>query len=222
MHIIVLVAALALPLQGKTIVIDPGHNGANWSHPAEINRLVDAGGFRKACDTTGASTNDGYAEPAYNLDVALRLAQILRAAGARVVLTRTTNNGVGPCVNERAAIGNRAHADAAISIHADGGPASGHGFHVIYKPGAARSYRLALAIRAAFRAGTGEPYSTYAGHEALDVRTDLGGLNLSTVPKVFIETANMRNAGDARRLESAAYRQREAVALARGLEAFLH
>ena len=54
------------------------------------------------------------------------------------------------------------------------------------------------------------------------MRTDLGGLNLSTVPKVFIETANMRNAVDAKRLESAAYRQREAMALAHGLEAFLH
>jgi N-acetylmuramoyl-L-alanine amidase len=222
MHILVLVAALALPLHGKTIVIDPGHNGANWSHPADINRLVDAGGFRKACDTTGTSTNDGYAEAGYNFDVATRLARILRAAGARVVLTRTTNDGVGPCINQRAAIGNRAHADAAISIHADGGPAGGLGFHVIYKPGAAQSYKLALAIRAAFHAGTGEPYSTYAGRDALDVRTDLGGLNLSTVPKVFIETGNMRNAGDAKRLESAAYREREAAALARGLEAFLH
>ena len=134
MHIFVLAAAIVLPLHGKTIVIDPGHNGANWSHPAEINRLVDAGGFRKACDTTGTSTNEGYAEAGYNLDVALRLAEVLRAAGARVVLTRTTNDGWGPCINERAAIGNRAHADAAISIHADGGPASGRGFHVIYPP----------------------------------------------------------------------------------------
>jgi N-acetylmuramoyl-L-alanine amidase len=222
MHILLAVAALVLPLHGKTIVIDPGHNGANWSHPSEINRLVEAGGFRKACDTTGTSTNDGYSEAAYNLDVATRLARILRATGARVVLTRTTNDGVGPCINERAAIGNRAHADAAISIHADGGPSGGSGFHVIYKPGAAQSHRLALAIRAGFRAGTGEPFSTYAGRDGLDVRTDLGGLNLSTVPKVLIETGNMRNAGDAARLESAAYRQREAAALARGLEAFLH
>ena len=87
---------------------------------------------------------------------------------------------------------------------------------------AAASYRLALDIRAAYRSGTGMPYSTYAGSNALFVRTDLGGLNLSDVPKVFIETGNMRNVGDAARLESAAYRQREAAALARGFEAFLH
>ena len=211
-----------LPLLGKTIVIDPGHNGANWSHPSEINRLVNAGGFLKACDTTGTSTDDGYSEAAYNFDVAIRLARVLRAAGARVVLTRTSNDGVGPCINVRAEIGNRAHADAAISIHADGGPSGGSGFEVIYKPSDSPSYKLALAIRGAFRVGTGEPYADYVGHDGLDVRTDLGGLNLSTVPKVFIETGNMRNAADAKRLESAGYRGREAIALARGLEAFLH
>ena len=229
---VVLAAVLAVgpqPLAGKTVVIDPGHNGRNWAHPREVNRLVDAGTLRKACDTTGAETAGGYTEPAYNLDVARRLARILRAAGARVVLTRTTNDGWGPCITTRAAIGNRARADAAISIHADGGPASGRGFHVIYPPPlpgltddiAAPSRRLALAIRAAFTAGTGEPESTYAGRHGLDVRSDLGGLNLSDVPKVLIETGNMRNAADAARLESPAYRQREAAALAHGIEAFL-
>jgi N-acetylmuramoyl-L-alanine amidase len=157
----------------------------------------------------------------YDLDVAMRLARILRREGADVVLTRTTNDGVGPCIDERAAIGNRAHADAAISIHADGGPSGGRGFHVIYKPNAPESRRLALAVRQAFAAGIGEPYSTYAGRDGLDVRTDLGGLNRSTVPKVLIETANMRNGDDARLLESPTYRQREAVALARGLERFV-
>src|SRR2546421_12382886 len=122
-----------LPLLGKTIAVDPGHNGANWSHPAEIDRVVDAGGFRKACDTTGASTNDGYTEAAYNFDVAMRLARILRREGATVVLTRTSNDGVGPCIDERAAIGNDARADAAISIHADGGPPRGRGLAGVYK-----------------------------------------------------------------------------------------
>src|SRR4051794_25047456 len=224
-----LALVLALPLAGKTIAVDPGHNGGNAAHAAQIARLVDAGTVRKACDTVGTSTDDGYAEHAYNLDVALRLARVLRAQGARVVLTRTTNTGWGPCITRRAAIGNAAHADAAISIHADGGPVGGRGFHVIYPPSipgltddiAARSRRLALDVRAAFATGTGEPYATYTGTRGLDVRSDLGGLNLSDVPKVFIETANMRNAWDARRLRSARYRGQEANALVRGLAAFL-
>src|SRR2546421_359532 len=227
-------ATLALvaapPLAGKTVAIDPGHNGGNYRHAAEIGRLVDAGTLRKPCDTTGTATDTGYTEAAYNLDVALRLARILRADGARVVLTRKTNTGWGPCITERAAIGNRAHADVALSIHADGGPTWGRGFHVIYPPSirgltddiAVPSRRLALVLRSAFERGTGLPRSTYVGSGAgLDVRSDLGGLNLSNVPKVFIETANMRNAKDAALLVKASFRQREARALARGLTNFL-
>ena len=52
-------------------------------------------------------------------------------------------------------------------------------------------------------------------------RSDLGGLNLSNVPKVFIETGNMRNATDASLLESADFRQHAAQALAVGLNQFL-
>jgi N-acetylmuramoyl-L-alanine amidase len=229
MLVLAIAVAVALPLHGKTVVIDPGHNGRNWAHPAEINRLVDAGTLRKACDTTGAETTGGYPEAAHNLDVARRLARILRAQGARVILTRTTNDGWGPCITVRAAVGNRADADLAISIHADGGPTDGRGFHVAYPPSiagltndiAAASRRLARAVRDAFRAGTGEPVSNYAGSAGLDVRPDLGGLNLSDVPKVLIETGNMRNAADARRLEAPAYREREARALARGIAGFL-
>ena len=119
-------------------------------------------GFRKACDTTGTSTNDGISEAWYDFDVAVRLVRILRSEGARVVLTRKSNDGVGPCIDERAAIGNRAHADAAISIHADGGPPGGRGFDVIYKPNAPASHRLALAVRRAFAVITGE--------QVLDIR----------------------------------------------------
>lgn len=215
-------------LAGKVVVIDPGHNGGNAAHPEIINQLVSAGTFRKACDTTGTATNGGYPEYAFTMDVALRLASILRAHGAKVVLTRSSSAGVGPCINVRAAIGNEAHADAAISIHADGGPSTGYGFHVI-APGSIGtnnsivkpSYRLALDVRSGYATGTGEHTATYVATNGLTVRTDLGGLNLSTVPKVFIECANMRNAADAARLTSAAFRQRAAAGIAAGITAFL-
>ena len=57
----------------KTIAIDPGHDGGNYAHAAEINRPIFIGTQTRACDTTGTQTNDGYSEAAYNLDVALRL-----------------------------------------------------------------------------------------------------------------------------------------------------
>jgi N-acetylmuramoyl-L-alanine amidase len=216
-------------LRGRTVAIDAGHNGGNARHATEISRLVDAGTLRKACDTVGTRTPSGYSEAAHNLDVALRLAAVLRRAGARVVLTRRTNTGWGPCITRRAAIGNRARADVAISIHADGGPAGGRGFHVIHPAAvrgltddiAAPSHRLALALRNAYRAGTRMAPATYVGRAGLARRSDLGGLNLSDVPKVFLEAGNMRNRADARLLSSPAFRQREADAIARGLAAFL-
>jgi N-acetylmuramoyl-L-alanine amidase len=215
-------------LAGRTITIDPGHNGGNYAHTSEINRPIFIGTQSRACDTTGTATNDGYTEAAYNLDVALRLRDILQAAGANVVMTRTTNDGWGPCIDERAAIGNRAHADAAISIHADGGPAGGRGFHVLAPALIAgytddiysASHTLAVDVRDAFLA-TGMPTSTYYATDGIAERTDLGGLNLSDVPKVFIETGNMRNSTDVALLESADFRQREAQALAAALDRFL-
>lgn len=223
-------AATGNGLRGRTIVVDPGHDGANGAHPEAINRLVDIGNARKECDTTGTATDAGYRESAYTFDVARRLQAVLEARGATVVLTRTSDDGVGPCIDERARIGNQARADAAISIHADGGPATGTGFHVI-RPApmggpvdavVEPSTRLAQAIRTAFAAGTATAPATYLStQDGIVARSDLGGLNLSTVPKVFIETGNMRNAADAARLGDPAFREREAEALADGLQRFL-
>ena len=222
-------AFMIASLAGQTVVLDPGHNGANAAHPKRINRQVDVGqGMRKACDTTGTATASGYAESAYTLAVARETARILRRHGAEVVLTRSSDAGVGPCITRRARIGNREQADAAVSIHADGGPESGRGFHVI-RPTRIEgltddiyedSRRLGRVLRDEYGERTGLPRSTYLG-SGLVARGDLGGLRLSDVPKVFIETANMRNAADARKLESRRFRKRIARGIAEGVIRFL-
>ncbi|MEO7745308.1 MAG: N-acetylmuramoyl-L-alanine amidase [Actinomycetota bacterium] len=214
------------PLAGRVVHLDAGHDGGNAAQPARARALVPAGGFRKPCNTTGTSTDSGYAEHAFTFDVVARAAALLRAQGATVVLSRASDTGFGPCVDRRAAIGNLAHADAAISVHADGALSSGRGFHVIAAALApdggnaamlARSYRLALAVRAAFRTGTGEQYATYTAHQGLTRRSDLAGLNLSRVPTVFIECGNMRNPGDAQRMRDPVWRQSAARALVSSL-----
>ncbi len=219
-------------LAGRTVVIDPGHNNGNAEHTAAISRTVDIGTNRKECDTTGTETNAGYPEATYTLDVAHRVRTLLEARGAKVVLTYDGDRPYGPCVDERARIGNDAHADAALSIHADGAPADRLGFHVIApKPVhqgaadtraiAAPSLRLATTLRSHFTTATGEPLANYLGGKGLTIRDDLGGLNLSTVPKVFIECGNMRNAHDAAALTNPAWRQHAAQGIADGLTAFL-
>jgi N-acetylmuramoyl-L-alanine amidase len=219
------------PLAGARIAIDPGHNGRNGAHPEVINEPVPIGnGETKACDTVGTQTASGYTESAYNMSVARKLKRLLKRSGARVRLTRKDDDGVGPCIDRRARIGNGFEADAAVSIHADGGPPSGRGFHVIYpakidgltddiyRP----SRRLARKLRNAYERRTGLPRSTYAGTDGLDRRSDLGGLRLSNVPKVFIETANMQNAADAHKLERRGFRKRIARGIRDGLRRFLN
>ncbi|MBT2387171.1 N-acetylmuramoyl-L-alanine amidase [Streptomyces sp. ISL-11] len=221
------------PLSGKTVVVDPGHNIRNSRHTAEINRSVDIGTGRKECDTTGTSTDAGYAEAEFSLDVAHRIRDILRKQGAKVTLTHDGDREWGPCVTERAEIGNKARADAAVSVHADGSAVGNRGFHVILpaqvKGGAADTSRIvgpskALGERIAgyFVRDTGSGPSNYiGGGTGLDTRGDLGGLNLSTVPKVFIECGNMRDPQDAGHLTDADWREKAAQGIADGIADFL-
>nr|WP_231976491.1 N-acetylmuramoyl-L-alanine amidase [Streptomyces sp. 3214.6] len=230
------IASTAAPasLKGKVVVIDPGHNPDNVQHTAAINRKVDIGTNWKECDTTGTSTNSGYSEAEFTLDVAHRLRTLLQQQGATVKLTQDGDREYGPCVDERARIGNAAHADAVVSIHADGAGAGDRGFHVILPAtvheGAADtravvgpSKDLGKLIAGDFARTTGSSPANYIGDgTGLVTRKDLGGLNLSTVPKVFIECGNMRDTKDAALLTSGAWRQKAAQGISEGIVSFLH
>jgi N-acetylmuramoyl-L-alanine amidase len=219
----------SMPLAGNIVTVDPGHNGGNFTHPQEIARQVYDGNGYKECDTTGTAAPDGYRETDFNWSVGVDLRRLLATSGAHVVMTRQSNDGVGPCVNERAAIGNRAHSSAAISIHADGGPPGGSGFAILVPapiPSGrndaiiAPSRRLANDLRPALERMGLHP-STYDGVNGIAPRTDLGGLNLSRVPKVLVEVGNMQNGPDEAPMERPAFRERVARALFEGLAQFL-
>src|SRR3984957_16207844 len=216
------------PLAGTVIGIDPGHNGGNFDDPAFIGAQIWNGREDEDCDTTGTQTDSGYTEAQFNFNVARYLRAILLADGARVVMTRSSDTGVGPCVTTRAQIINRAHVNVAVDIHADGGPASGRGFTVLEPVSdsvnskvVGASDRFARVLRSAFESGTGMPLSTYDGVDGLQPRDDLAGLNLTTVPKVLLECGNMRNAVDAKLLVSNAFQKRAAAAIAAGMIKFL-
>ena len=221
-------APAALPLTGEIIGIDPGHNGGNFTDPGAIAHLIWNGAEWEACDTTGTMTDGGYTEAQFTFNVARYLRADLLRDGARVVMTRTSNDGVGPCVNRRAEIINDAHADVAVDIHADGGPASGRGFTIL-EPVAdgpndkviAASQRFGADVRQAMLAGTPMPVSDYYGVDGIEPRDDLAGLNLTTVPKVLIECGNMRNATDAALLVTARFQQLLAGALTAAIVRFL-
>jgi N-acetylmuramoyl-L-alanine amidase len=216
------------PLAGEVVGIDPGHNGLNYSAPGVIDAPIFNGTGTESCDTTGTATDSGYTEAQFNFNVATYLEADLQSEGATVVLTRPNNAGVGPCVTTRAAIIDDAHADVAVDIHADGGPADGRGFAVL-EPTAdgpnngvvATSAAFAATLRDAFVAGTPMPVSNYDGIDGLQPRNDLAGLNLTTVPKVLIECGNMRNATDAALLVSPSFQQTAAAAMAQAITTYL-
>jgi N-acetylmuramoyl-L-alanine amidase len=217
----------APPVSG-VVVLDPGHNGGNAANPAAINRPVPAGrGRTKACNTTGTATGAGFPEHAFTWAVSTKVRDILTARGVKVVLTRPDDTGVGPCVHQRAAVGNDARAAAVVSIHADGStdPAA-HGFHVAYSApplNAAQgepSLRLARTMRDGMRSA-GFPVSTYVGSDGLSPRDDLGGLNLSNRPAVLVECGNMRNTTEADAFSTAAGQRSYATAIAAAVLRYL-
>lgn len=216
------------PLAGKLVGIDPGHNGLNYTDPAFLDQQIWNGRERENCNTTGTQTASGYSEAQFNFNVATYLAADLRRDGARAVLTRPDNHGIGPCVNRRAAIIDAAHADVAIDIHADGGPSWGRGFTVL-EPVAdginnkiiTPSVLFGSYVHSAFLAGTPLRPSDYYGRNGYIFRNNLAGLNLTTVPEVLIECGNMPNRADAALLTSPTVQQKIARALEAAIIRFL-
>jgi N-acetylmuramoyl-L-alanine amidase len=216
------------PLTGVVIALDPGHNGGNASHTAEISKLVWIGNRYKPCNQVGTSTRSGYPEHAFNFDVALRVKAGLESLGAKVYLTRPSDTGVGPCVDVRGKFGESVHANLTVSIHGDGSSTSHRGFFVM-RPGYVKGYTddiLAASgvLAKAMRNGlidAGLPVANYYATDGLVTRTDLGTLNWSDVPIVMIELGNMKNATDATRMTTRTGRTQYANGIVFGIRRYL-
>ena len=207
------------------VFLDPGHNAAN---DASITQQVPNGrGGMKQCNTSGAATNDGYPEHAFNWAVVGLIQGELNQLGVRTQLSRGDDNSSGPCVDQRAALANAMHPDAIVSIHADGGPPSGRGFHVNYSSPPVNdvqsgpALQLAHTMRDALVAAGYQP-STYIGSDGLYGRDDLAGLNFALYPAVLVELGNMKNADEAAQMESPDGRARYAAAVTNGIAAYLN
>ena len=92
------------PLQGKVIVIDPGHGGSD----------------------TGAIGPQNVMEKNITLAISKELRNLLTSGGAKVIMTRISDNDVAYAsagdkeeLAARVAIANKANADLFVSIHAD-------------------------------------------------------------------------------------------------------
>ncbi len=209
---------------GMIVFLDPGHNGAN---DAGMTRQVPTGrGGTKDCQASGTSTDAGYPEHTFNWDTTLRIRQALTNLGVRTAMSRGNDDQVGPCVDERAAMANSLAPNAVVSIHGDGGPATGRGFHILYSSPplnaaqAGPSVQFARMMRDQM-AASGIPPSTYLGTDGLNPRSDIAGLNLAQYPSILVECGNMKNPLDSTLMSSEDGRQKYAEAVVKGIVAFL-
>lgn len=127
------------PISNKTIIIDAGHG------------LPDS----------GASSFNGTTEQAINLSIALKLQKIIEQSGAKVILTRSDENGIYSTdsisirnkkisdIKNRVQIGNNSDADIFISIHLNkfSGSSEYKGWQTFYQKKSEESSLLANKIQ---------------------------------------------------------------------------
>lgn len=208
-------SASPLPLEGKTIVIDPGHNVGNFdpANEAGITTQVDNGnGGTKDCNSTGTALPESqgeYLEAQFNLAMSQQVGNLLTQQGATVIYTyeEATAPPYGPCVDARAATTNQANPDLAVSIHADGAvdeaqASRGSGFHILLSsinPNLDISRQAAAAMSASLREGGAHCATYLETDENCVVTTDeLAGPNLmdADIPAILLENGNMHDPAD--------------------------
>ncbi|WP_063019559.1 N-acetylmuramoyl-L-alanine amidase [Nocardia niwae] len=214
-------------LAGKTVFLDPGHQGAN--HSQDLARQVSDGrGGTKDCQTTGMTTMNGVPEHTITWNVAQVVKTSLETLGAHVVLSRQDDLNWGGCVDDRARAASQSGADVAVSIHADSAPAQYRGFHLIIpelpipnlivdQAQSGAGLAASKSVRDAYREA-GFPPANYGGVvDGLQTRKDIAGPALTTVPVVFLEMGNGANPEDAALLETPEGQLKHAIALTTGL-----
>lgn len=221
-------AVLALPAAAAgqpaapVVVLDPGHDRRANPETEPIGpgsatlKIKDGGG------THGVVS--GLREADLNLRVALRLRRLLREAGVRVVMTRTTTAGTSMGNVARARIANRAGASLFLRVHADGSPDwAARGTHTLH-PALRRGWTddVYTSSRRAARLVQRELVrSLRFPDRGLQERSDFTGFNWADVPVILAELGFMTNPTEDRLLATAAYQRRAALGLCRGTLRFL-
>jgi N-acetylmuramoyl-L-alanine amidase len=183
--------AVANPLRGRTIAIDPGH------------------------PPLGATGPTGLREAEANLAVALELRTMLQAGGAKVVMTRTTDSAID--LWPRVAVAESSGADILVSIHnnalPDGiNPFTNNGTSVFYNQ--PRSVPLASAIQRSLVRSLGLPDLGVG-------RADLAVIRATWMPSVLVEGMFMILPDQETALRSRAGTRRYARGVYEGIRGFL-
>jgi len=192
------------PLDGIRICIDPGHGGQEkW------DKILYTGGTRGV--VTGQTESD------VNLRVALILRHYLEAAGADVIMTRTTDDRCTNCgtkqdeLDYRPNLANSTGSDLFISIHHNEANDPSTNYTIVFYPdGMASAAPLADNIASAVSRYLG---TNCAGAKPGSYRI----LKKAKMPAALVEASFMSNPEEDYRLASLAYNKLEAKAIATGI-----
>ncbi len=199
-----LAAADPLPiLQGRVIVLDPGHAVLNYEQSV-IN--------------PGKTGVNGAKENRVALNISQKLGDLLEKEGATVLYTRTPHDFWRESYNvvednkARAAFANGVKAHAYLSIHCDWHPRSRvHGVTTFYVKENSRS--LGAHIQKSM------VKDLHAKNRQL-VKDSYTVLDVAEMPAVLIEAGFLSNWNEAKKLSSAAYQEKVAKALFNGVQAY--
>lgn len=205
-------------LAGIRIGLDPGHQAKGNAAQEPVAPGASETKAKVSSGTQGVAS--GVAEYVVNLQVALKLRELLEAAGAEVIMTRESND-VNISNSERAQLMNNAGADLVVRLHCNGeNDSSRTGAFILVPAGSytkavqAASRAAAEAVLPAFIASTG------ANNLGYSERSDQTGFNWSTVPVINIEMGHMSNAAEDQKLVSDSYQQLCAQGIADGLVSY--
>lgn len=178
------------PLTGFVIGVDPGHQLTGDSEQEQVS--PDNAKTTKDRMSPGTfGVRSGTAEYDINLAVSLKLAELLKAAGATVVMTRNTND-VNISNMERAVMMNEAGADFWIRVHCNSSYYQRTNGALIIAPGTDMkihddSVALAKQVLTGFCAATG------AACMGVSYTSTQTGFNWSNSPVVTIEMGYLSN-----------------------------
>lgn len=189
----------------KVVVIDPGHGGE---------------------DPGAVSDYSGISEKAINLDIGLKVKELLEQDGYRVIMTRSEDRLEYPegtkgvtkkrsqDLTRRKKLMDESGAGAVVSIHLNKFPeAKYHGAQVFFPKEPAQSQTLALNLQQALK----EVVEPGNSREALVKREPLIIIKNAKVPTAIVECGFLSNQEEEKKLGDKAYQEKLAVAIKQGI-----
>lgn len=207
---------------GHIVCIDPGHQG-EWVDMSATEPNGPGSSVMKAkCSTGTSGTYTGLNEYQLNLDVSLKLQQILTDRGYQVVMTRTDND-TAISNAERAQLATSSGAEITVRVHANGDDSHTASGALTMCPSSSNPYvsnlydqsnLLSQCILDSYCAATG--FSS----RGIIYTDDMTGINWSTIPVTIVEMGFMTYESDDLQMADPDFQQTMATGIADGIDAY--